>query len=158
MVWHNGKVIVGENIITLPCSIEEFERTLNPEIVFDKDVEHVRNVKVGSVRFSIEVKDDMVTGIIVGANKDDEVPTGMNDRDIADDIVFPGNISVNSSLGDIKRTYSSAPLNVFKGNCPVNLPDGEVHTCDSYKSLKWKVEVYSVDSVITSISYYYIGK
>ena len=57
MVWHNGKVIVGENIITLPCSIEEFERTLNPEIVFDKDVEHVRNVKVGSVRFSIEVKD-----------------------------------------------------------------------------------------------------
>ncbi len=159
MVWHNGKVIIGENIITLPCSIEEFERTLNPEIVFDKDVEHIRNVKVGSVKFSIEVTDDMVTGIIVGANKDDETDnTGMNDRDIADDIVFPGNISVNSSLGDIKRTYSSAPLNVFKGNCPVNLPGGEVHTCDSYKSLKWKVEVYSVDSVITSISYYYIGK
>lgn len=115
MVWKNGKVLIGDNILTLPCSVEKFERTLNPEIIFDKDMENVRNVKVGSVRFSIEVKDDMVTGIILGAKKDDETDnTGINDRDIADDVIFPGNVTVNTGLKKIKNTYSSAPLNIFK--------------------------------------------
>lgn len=159
MVWKNGKVLIGDNILTLPCSVEKFERTLNPEIIFDKDMENVRNVKVGSVRFSIEVKDDMVTGIILGAKKDDETDnTGINDRDIADDVIFPGNVTINTGLKKIKNTYSSAPLNIFKGSCPVNLPGGEVHACDSYSNNDWKIEIYSIDSIITSIRYYYIGK
>lgn len=156
-VWYSGTVLIGDNIITLPCPLGDFERKLNPEIIFSSDNENVRNVKVGQLQFTIEVDDDMVTSIILGAKKDDSVDGDGNDRDVADDVVFPGSVTINSDINDVKKTYGTAPLNVFKGDCFVDLPAGEEHKCTSYANHEWKVEVYTIDSIITSISYYYLG-
>lgn len=157
-VWHTGTVLIGDNIVTLPCSLNEFERQLNPEIIFDSENQSVRNVKVGSLKFTIEVEDGMVKAIILGAKKDDATDTDGNDRDVADDVVFPGSITINSDISDVKKVYGTTPLNVFKGDCFVNLPAGEEHKCTRYANREWKIEVYTIDSRITSISYYYLGK
>ena len=107
--WKSGKVLIGEHILTLPCSLGEFERNLNPEIVFNKDLVDTRNVNVNSLNFMIHVSKDVIKGITVAVDEDDE-----NSRELLDDIVFPSKVTVSTDFDDVDKRYGSVPLNVFK--------------------------------------------
>ena len=149
MVWHSGKVLVGENIVSLPTTMSDFERSFNPDIQFVKDEEFTRRVNVSGYRFSIFLKKDRVVGMVLNSDDNDEV--------LNDSIIFPGDITVNSSMKVVKRTYGTTPLNVFKRSCFVNLPGGEKHDCVKYANNKYEIEVYTIGDKISSIRYFYIG-
>lgn len=148
--WKSGKVIIGEHILTLPCSMGEFERRFNPEIIFNKDSLDIRSVKIDSYDFDIKVSDGEVIGILVSVDLDNEMS-----REVLNDILFPGNVSVGTDFNDINKRYGSVPLNVFKKGCFVNSVKG--HECSKYSNNKWEIEIYSIDKKISSIRYFYIG-
>ena len=150
--WKSGKVLIGEHILTLPCSLGDFERNLNPEIIFNRELVDTRTVKVNSLSFMIHVSKDVIRGITVLVDEEDE-----NSRELLDDIIFPSNVTVSSDFDDIDKRYGSVPLNVFKKGCFVNLPGGKKHECVKYANHKWEIEVYSIDKKISSIRYFYVG-
>lgn len=168
-LWTSGEVtILGKNI-QLPCDIETFESTLNTEIKDGEFSNVIRNVKIridhdSTLIFNVYVEDDMVTGIILNAYKSDEDKSFEEDphaleteRETALNVVFPGNVNIETSIDEIKSLYDTKPLNgsyvYFE---EVLQYTNELSASHKYQDSDWSIEVHTLDGEITEINYYYL--
>lgn len=167
--WKSGQVqILGKNI-QLPCDVDTFESTLNT-IILDKETSDViKEVELqlsykSTLKFDVYVENDLVTGVMIDAKesntgKYDFLTEGENERSVAMNVVYPGNVTIETSIEKIKELYSTKP---FNGS--YRYSDEEVGTEPPYKlsarhhygNGEWSINIHTLDGEVTSIDYYYV--
>lgn len=168
--WKSGQVkILGKNI-QLPCEVEVFESTLNAKIIDSEFSDVIKNVIIqinykSTLKFDVYVENDLVTGIMIDAKESDSgdyyyLTEDANDRNIATNIVFPGNVTVDTSIDKIKGLYSTKPFNSgytywdekIGSKSPYKMSAGH-----KYQNKEWSIEFHTLDGEITEIDYFYIN-
>lgn len=167
--WKSGQVeILGKNI-QLPCDIDTFESTLNT-IILDKDTSDViKEVKLqlgykSTLKFDVYVENDLVTGIMIDAKESnpgeyDFLTEDENERSVATNVVYPGNVTIETSIDEINELYGTKP---FNGSYTYS--DEEIGTEPPYKlsarhhygNGEWSINIHTLDGEVTSIDYYFV--
>lgn len=171
--WKSGQVqILGKNI-QLPCDVDTFESTLNTKITVGKYVEEIQDVKIkvgynSVLIFSVYVDDDMVTGIMLNAYESDEEykPDPYDsyafetERDTALNVVFPGDVNIETPVNEIKKLYSTRPFNVNYTYSDEKIGSEQSYKLSAYHKFQnneWEINIKSIDGEITEISYFYLN-
>lgn len=168
--WKSGQVqILGKNI-QLPCDVDTFKSKLNAVIIDGEYSDEIKYVQIkvnytSTLRFDVYVENNLVTGIMLNAKESnpgeyDFLTEDDNDRYLAMNIVYPGNVTVETSIDEIKKMYSTKPL-----NGSYTYWDEEIGTESPYKisaghkyqNNEWSIEFHTLDGEVTSIDYYYLG-
>ena len=111
--WKSGQVqILGKNI-QLPCDVDTFESTLNAKIIDSEFSDVIKDVAIqinykSTLNFDVYVDNDLVTGIMIESKESDPgdyyfLTDDANDRNIATNIVYPGNVTVETPIDKVKQ-------------------------------------------------------
>lgn len=160
--WKSGQVeILGKNI-QLPMDVEEFEKTLNTKIIDGEYSEKIKDVKIkldynSVLTFDVYVENDKVTGIMLDAYR-----TGETERDTDLKVVFPGNVTIASSIDKVKELYKTKPFNSSYVYWDEEIGDGVytkkfISAGHQYQNDDWSIQIKTTDDEITGIDYYYLG-
>ncbi|MBQ6569692.1 MAG: hypothetical protein IJL87_05505 [Clostridia bacterium] len=117
--WKSGQVQIAGKNIQLPCDVDIFESTLNTKIVDSKFSDVIKNVEInidsaGTLKFNVYVENNLVTGIMVDAkrsNPNEDSFITANERYLSENIVFPGNVTIETPIKEIKKLYGTKPFN-----------------------------------------------
>jgi len=176
-VWAGGQIqIMGKNI-QLPCDVNTFESTLNTKIksddIYDGIVE--LNTTTGSkLMFKVDIENNVVTGIMMDiyhsdADEYDRIMPA-NERNIASKVVFPGNVTSNTNIEDVKNIYKTTPLNIYYNYFSETIEemddehDGLISSSYGYHDDEWQIKVHTEKNIrtnveeITEIDYWYLGE
>ena len=119
-VWSSGQVQIIGKTIQLPCDIDTFESTLNTKIKDDDIFDGIVEIDVdynSKLMFRVNIKNNMVTGMMMDvyssdADEYDRIMSA-NERNVANKIIFPGNVTSDTNMKDVKELYKTTPFNVY---------------------------------------------
>ncbi len=170
--WDIGIVSINNIEIRLPCSIEELENTLDAQIdsslidelgYYDLYLDG-QYFTVGDSTFvagdkciTLKINGNEVEGIEINiANLwNDELNTELGDM-----VIFPGNITANSTIDDIKETYKTGIINPamreWHEDIDNNTNDnnGDKSYGINYSGDNFDISIKSLNGKVTSIYYY----
>lgn len=119
MAWQSGKLIIVNKEIQLPCTIEEFEKKFNIEI----NRNNMNTVKINIdkntyLNLILHIDNDTIYAItnkIIPSSKSlqNNICYDCNSHIESALIVYPANITSNNKINEIKKEYSSKPLNIY---------------------------------------------
>ncbi|MBE6765730.1 MAG: hypothetical protein E7546_07665 [Ruminococcaceae bacterium] len=148
--WKSGEVtICGENI-TFPCTVDDFEKQLDTTISESDYSDVIKPVTVsgenGYSTFKVFVYGDWVTGIIVD----------LCDLSSADDIILPGNVTLDDDLDDIKKKYRTGLLNIYYNEWSEEIAYNLTSSGHRYIDFdSYCVDFGAIEGEIQEVSYYY---
>lgn len=171
--WKSGQVEILGKKIQLPCDVSEFEKTLNTKIINDDIWDGIVRIPTGynsELIFKVNIENDKVTGIIIDiypsdADEYDKILEA-NERNIANKIVFPGNITSDSTVDVVKETYKTKPINVYYNHFSETIEkmtddtDGLISSSYGYHDNEWEIEIHTDTNIkkqkeeITEINYW----
>lgn len=170
--WDTGIVNINNVEIHLPCTVEEIENDFNVQIdrskIYDGEFYDLyldgqyfqvdgSTFVVGDKCITLMIKGDMVEGIEVNiANLwNDELNTELGNM-----VIFPGNITANSTIEDIKETYKTGIINPAMRDWYEEIEsytdDGSVDKSYgiNYSGDYFNISIDSLNGKVTSIFYY----
>jgi len=167
--WKSGQVqILGKNI-QLPCDVDTFESTLNAKIIDSEFSDVIKDVAIqinykSTLNFDVYVDNDLVTGIMIEAKESDPgdyyfLTDDANDRNIATNIVYPGNVTVETPIDKVKELYSTKPFNgsyVYWDEEIGTEPPYKISAGHKYQNGEWSIEFHTLDGEVTGIDYFYL--
>lgn len=167
--WDTGIVYINNEEIKLPCSIAEFERRLNVtidrsrihdsfyDLYLDKNYFNIGDITLASSDrcITLYIKENDVVGLKVDISNlwNDEINTELGDM-----VVFPGNVTANRSIDEIKEEYKTGIINPSMREWSEEIGYGD----DAYESSginysgdRYDIRIDCKDGNVTSIFYYY---
>ena len=176
-VWSSGQVQIMGKTIQLPCNISTFESTLNTKIksddIYDGIVE-INTITDSKLMFKVYINNNMVTGIMMDiypsdADEYDRIMPA-NERHIANKIIFPGNVTSDTNIEEVKNLYKTTPFNVYYNHFSETIEemddehDGWISSNYDYHDNEWQIIVHTKTNIrtnieeITEIDYWYLGE
>ncbi|MGM9881738.1 MAG: hypothetical protein ACI31S_02715 [Bacilli bacterium] len=167
--WKSGQVqILGKNI-QLPCDVDTFESTLNSKIIDSEFSDVIKDVEIQinyrtTLKFDVYVENDLVIGIMIEAKESYPgdyyfLNDDANDRNIATNIVYPGNVTVETPIDKVNELYSTKPFNgsyVYWDEEIGTEPPYKISALHEYRNSEWSIEFHTLDGEVTGIDYFYL--
>ena len=167
--WDTGIVYINNQEIKLPCTIEELERDLNVtidkskiddgyyELYLSENYFNIGDVTLVSSDkcITLYIKGNEVVGLKVDISNlwNDEL-----DTELGNIVTFPGNITANSKIDEIKKTYKTGIINPSMREWSEEIGYGDdayESSGISYSGDKYFISIDCKDEKVTSIFYYY---
>lgn len=167
--WDTGIVYIDNQEIKLPCTIEELERDLNVTIdrsriddgfcklYLDEEYFNIGDTTlVSSDKYiTLYIKGNEVVGIRVDISNlwNDELNT-----ELGNIVTFPGNITANSTIDEIKETYKTGIINPSMRTWSEKIRygnDAYESSGISYSGDRYDISIDCEKGSVTSIFYYY---
>lgn len=169
--WETGIVYINDEKINLPCTISEIEEILNVEIdttkinaygfyklYLNQDDFNIGNITLSSGKYiELHIEDKTVTGIEIDISNswNDEL-----DTELGNIVVFPENITANSTMEEIKTAYKTGILNPAMSNWSEEIIDRTTNDIIyngglKYSGYKYDISIDFTNGKVESIFYYY---
>lgn len=149
--WKSGEIIICDESITIPCKVEDFERQLDTKIGENENSDVIKPVNMNKkghiISFSVYVHGDWITGIIVE----------LRDLSSPDDVILPGNVTLDDDIDDITKEYRTGLLNIYHSHWSEDIINSDCIS-SGYRYIDFKsycVEIHTTDDFVDAISYYY---
>lgn len=166
--WDTGIVYLNNQEVKLPCTIEELESNLNVTIdkskiddnfyylYLDENYFNIGDVTLVSSNkcITLYIKGNEVVGLKVDISNlwNDEL-----DTELGNIVTFPGNITTNSTIDEIKETYKTGIINPSMREWSEKIGYGDdayESSGISYSGDKYFISIDCKDENVTSIFYY----
>jgi len=156
--FESGQIQILDKTIQLPCKITEFEEMFNTKIYFMASRFATVSLLEGDLLLEVYAENNMIKSIRVkiysSSEERDYFISRKNERYMANKIVFPGNITSDSKISEIREKYSLKPIISMYENS-FEHSDGVIDYW--YKTQEWYIEFKIDDGEITEIYYRYDG-
>ena len=154
--WDTGIIYINGKMITLPCTISEFEQNINVEIDTNK-IGSSGYYNVYSNSFQLIIKENVLEGIKIDISNlwNDEL-----DTELGASVVFPEGITANSSIEEIKEVYNTGIINPAMRDWSeevLNYNTGGIINSYGFKYSgdKYDISIDCKNGKVKSIFYYY---
>lgn len=169
--WDTGIVNINNTEIRLPCSVDELEQKLNVQIndeLIDElgyydlylDGKYFNvdgNIYVaGDKCIKLKINENKVEGIEVDISNywNDELNTELGDM-----VSFPGEVTANSSIDDIKQTYKTGIINPAMREWSEDIEEPNSNNVKksygiNYSGENYNIYIHCLNGKVVSISYY----
>jgi len=169
--WDIGIVYINNKEISLPCTISEFEKTMNVEIDLDKKSEYgyyklylnQNNFNIGNFNLSsgqyidLIIEENDITGVKIDISNlwNEELDTELGNM-----VVFPEGITANSQIEEIQEIYKTGIINPAMRDWSEDIINpGTKETIYSYgfkySGDKYDISIDCKNGKVESILYYY---
>lgn len=170
--WDTGIVYINNKEIKLPCTISEFEKSMNVKInideissngyyklFFNQDILDINDFKLSSGQYiSLIIKGNNITGISI------DISNSWNDEldvELGNMVVFPERITANSQIKEIQEVYKTGIINPAMRTWNEKILDYDTKEVKiysygfNYSGDKYDISINSNNGKVISILYYY---
>lgn len=169
--WDTGIVYINNKKVELPCTISNFEETMNVEIDVDKisaygfyklylnqNYFNIGDYNLSSGKYiELLIEDNNITGVNV------DISNSWNDEldvELGDMVVFPEEITANSQIEEIQEIYKTGVINPAMRDWSEEIVNrGTKETIHSYgfkySGDKYDISIDCKNGKVESIFYYY---
>lgn len=169
--WDSGILAINNIEIKLPCKIEELEQKLNVKIdrkqidelgyynlYLNKNVIDIGKNKIvkNDKCIKLKINGDRVEGLSVDISNNwkDELDTELGNM-----VIFPENVTVNSTIESIKETYKTGIINPAMREWHEDIENYNTNEIKksygiNYSGNQFNMDIKSINNRVISISYY----